>query len=285
MLLGSAPAAADTPRTGTFITSFAQTTPLAAPQEVAARLGLPDPGSVAGITPSEESWHVYVPEEYDGTQPYGVLVWISPFESGELPTGWQHLLREHRLIYVAADRSGNAQDVVTRRVPLALTGLAGIQAAYRIDPARIYVGGFSGGGATASHVAAAYADMFTGGLFVSGSHGIGTAQMAAPTPDHLRLMQSRGRYVFTVGSEEIDNQILISRAVDAFRALCVLRLDYIHIANGGHANLESRVLLRALKYLDDPSAPSASDQSDCEQALEKRRAGNGVQAGTEPRAR
>src|SRR5690242_20371848 len=98
MLLGSVPAAADTPRTGTFVMSFAQTAPLAAPQEVAVRLGMPDPGAVPGITPSAESWHVYVPEDYDGSRSYGVLVWISPYESGELPAGWQHALKDHQLI-------------------------------------------------------------------------------------------------------------------------------------------------------------------------------------------
>lgn len=271
LVLASASALAEAPRTGAFTTSFVQATPLAAPQQVAARLDMGDPGPVPGITPSAESWHVYVPEDYDGSKAFGVLVWISPEDSGELPGGWQHALKDHRLIYVAADKSGNAADIVTRRVPLALTGLAGIQAAYKVDPARIYVGGFSGGGVTASHVAAGYADIFTGGLFVSTSHGIGTRDMPVPALDRYHAMQSRGRYVFTAGSEETDNQIMTTRAVDAFRALCVLRVQYLHVANAGHANLDSRLLLRALKYLDAPSDPSASDQSDCEQALKGRR--------------
>lgn len=267
LLLAAASAVADAPRTGKFLVSFSQFTPLADLHEVASRLGMGDRPVGQSLVPADESWHVYVPEDYDGTQPYGVLVWISPYESGELPAGWEHALKDHRLIYVAADKSGNAEDVLSRRVPLALTGLAGIQATYKVDPVRIYVGGFSGGGATASHVAAAYADLFTGGLFVSGGHGIGTAEMAAPAPDRLRLMRSRGRYVFTVGGEETDNQIMVTRAVDAFRALCVLRVKYLRVPNAGHGDLESRVLQQALKYLDAPAEPSAPDQSACAQAL------------------
>jgi len=232
-------------------------------------MGAPAPGQ--SITPSAETWHVFVPEDYSGSEPYGVLVWISPSDDGALPGGWQHALRDNKLIYVAADRSGNAQDVVTRRVPLALTGLAGIEAAYKVDASRVYVGGFSGGGVTASHVAAAYADVFTGGLFVSTSHGIGTLDMPVPPLDKFQAMRSRGRYVFTVGSEETDNQIMTTRAVDAFRSLCILRLEYLHIPNAGHANLDSRVFLRALKYLDTAPDPAKTDQSGCERDLSKRR--------------
>lgn len=279
------------PRTGAFTVSFTATTPLAGTHEVAGRLGMEDFGPGQTIVPSGESWHVYVPDDYTGSEPYGVLVWVSPSDSGELPSGWQHALRDHKLIFVAADKSGNTQDVVTRRVPLALTGLTGIEAAYKVEPARVYVGGFSGGGVTASHIASGYADVFAGGLFVSTSHGIGTIDMPVPAVDRFHAMQSRGRYVFTAGSEETDNQIMTTRAVDAFRSLCVLRVDYIRLPNAGHGNLDSRVLLRALKYLDAAPDPAAADQSACEQAMAVRRAAaiasvqEAIQAGDAGKAR
>ena len=292
MLLAStsAASAADAPRSGSFTVSFSQTTPLADGHEVSERLGMGSLPPGQTLIPADESWHVYVPEDYSGSAPYGVLVWVSPSDSGELPAGWQHVLKEYKLIYVAADESGNTQDVITRRVPLALTGLAGIEAAYQVDATRIYVGGFSGGGVTASHIAAGYADVFTGGLFVSTSHGIGTTDMPVPALPRLQAMRTRGRYVFTAGMEETDNQIMTTRAVDAFRALCVLRVEYIHIPNAGHGNLDSRVLVRALKYLDAPADPSQADESGCRQALARRRADAvsaihaAVQAGDRPKA-
>ena len=271
LLLATSPAMADAPRTGAFTASFSGTTSLADQHEVASRLGMGERAAGQTIEPASESWHVYVPEDYTGAEAYGVLVWISPSDSGGLPSGWEYALREHKLIYVAADKSGNAQDVVTRRVPLALTGLAGIEAAYTVDQAHLYVGGFSGGGVTASHVAAAYADVFTGGLFVSTSHGIGTADMPVPALGSYHAMLSRGRYVFTAGSEETENQIMTTRAVDAFRAHCILRVKYVRIPNAGHGNLGSRTFQQALKYLDAPTEPGASDQAACERALDRRR--------------
>ncbi|MGE5626296.1 MAG: hypothetical protein ACM3ZT_12195, partial [Bacillota bacterium] len=247
-------------------------TPWADVHEVAARLGKGDRPAGQSITPSQEIWQVYVPPDYDPDSGYGVLVWISPSDSGAIPYGWEYALRDHKLIYVAAYKSGNDQDVVTRRVPLALTALASIEAGYKIDPNRVYVGGFSGGGVTASHMAAGYADLFTGGLFVSVSHGIGTPSMPVPALPLYADMKSRGRYVFTAGTEEAEYQIATTRAVDAFHALCVLRTEYIHIPNAVHANLEPRIFSRALTFLDEPKTPGAEEQADCAKSLEARRA-------------
>lgn len=293
-------AAADAPRTGSFATSFTESTPLAEQREVAQRLlhrivyeqqlaagTLPAGRS---IDPTKESWHVYVPESYKGDEPYGVLVWVAPYDTGEMFFGWQGVLNDHKLIYVAADRSGNDQGVIDRRVPLALTGLANIMALYKVDPARVYIGGFSGGGVVASRIAAAYADVFTGGLFVSTSDGIGSTDTPVPPLDRYQLMQSRGRYVFTSGNEETTNQVMNERSVDQYKSLCVLRVNYIHIPNATHGDLEPRIFARALKYLDNPPAVDAGDQKDCGQKLAARRADaigavkQAIQAGDEAKA-
>ncbi|HSC47695.1 MAG TPA: hypothetical protein VLG68_06395 [Gammaproteobacteria bacterium] len=270
------------PRTGAFTMSFTQTTSLADGDEIAHRMlhriVYEDRRSnhevLAGqsIDPTKESWQVYVPESYTGAEAYGVLVWVSPFDSGRLPDGWRNGLEDHKLIYVGADRSGNGQGVMDRRVPLALTGLANIEAAYKVDSARIYIGGFSGGGVTASRIAAAYADVFTGGLYVSTSEGIGTEDVPVPSSDRYVLMQTRNRYAFTSGDEEGTNKIMNTRAEDAYRGLCVLRLEFIHIPNATHANLEPRYFSRALKFLDEPKPVDPADQADCEKQRDGRRA-------------
>lgn len=274
-------ARADAPRTGAYITSFTQTTPLAEQREVAERMlhrivyeeDLAAGSLPAGqsVDPAKESWHVYVPEGYTGKEPYGVLVWVAPYDSGEIPYGWQGQLSDHKLIYVAADKSGNDQGVMDRRVPLALTGLVNIMAQYDVDKSRVYVGGFSGGGVTASRIAADYADVFTGGLFVSTSEGIGSENTPVPPLERYTGMKEHGRYVFTIGTEETNNQVMTGRAVDQYRSLCVLRVQFIHIPNRGHSDLEPRIFARALKYLDDPPAVDPADQAECDKELEARR--------------
>ncbi|HEX4300550.1 MAG TPA: PHB depolymerase family esterase, partial [Gammaproteobacteria bacterium] len=176
------------------------------------------------------------------------------------------------LIYIGADKSGNVESLVERRVPLALTGLVNIEAMYKIDPARVYIAGFSGGGVTASRMAVAYADIFTGGLFVSTSDGIGSPDAPVPPLERFSLMRSRGRYVFTSGDEETGNLIANVRAVGEYRSLCVPRVDFIHIPNATHANIDSRVFAHAVTYLDTPPALDPAAQADCEKKLADRRA-------------
>ena len=272
---------AEVPRTGEFGTSFTQTTPLADGAEVLSRLlhplvyaewqaaGRIKPGQT--IDPTQETWQVYVPSEYDGSQAYGVLVWVSWGPDGRMEGNWRREFRKHKLIYIGADRSGNHDSVPGRRVPLALTGLINIEAQYKIDPDRVYIAGFSGGGVTASRIAAAYSDVFTGGLFVSTSEGIGSGDTPVPPLERFQLMQSRGRYVFTSGDEETSNLVINGRAVGQYRALCVPRVAYIHIPNASHRDIDSRVFEHAMTYLDTPPAVDPVAQSDCEKGLAGRR--------------
>ncbi len=214
------------------------------------------------VNPQNETWVLYIPPQYDGTKAYGVLVWISPGDDASLPYGWQGALDSHKIIYIAAERSGNEQPVYDRRVPLALTGYSYVLDHYRIDKNRVYVGGFSGGGVVASHIAPAFADIFSGGLFVSTADGINTEpsndvnedRIPVPMKDKLSMMRSQGRYIFTVGADDPINATLVLRAFDSYRALCVSRIKFLEIPHAGHENLSRRWLDYSLNYLDSPKA-------------------------------
>lgn len=282
LLLVSVPAAADTPRTGAYQTSFDQATPLAGGVEIFKRMLHPlayeqklaeyHPPVGQVIDPAREHWQVYVPEDYDGGTPYGVLVWVAPWDALGIPSGWQSILKAHHLIFVAAGDSGNDQSVPMRRVPLALTGLVNIEAHYKTDPARLYIAGFSGGGVTASVIAAAYSDVFTGGMFVSTSYGLGTDDEPVPPLDRFELMQQRGRYVFLVGTEDPINEGMTNQASSAYVDHCVLRVRRISMLNQGHRDVDPRYLANALNYLDSPPDVKPEAQAACEQKLQARRA-------------
>ncbi len=277
----AAPVTVGPAKTGQFVTSFTLTTPLADATEVAKRLlhrivfeNELKAGNIGGgqtVDPTQETWQVYVPEDYDGSQAYGVLVYVDPGPVAWVPYGWQGELKAHKLIYVAANKSGNTQSVNGRRIPLALTGLANIEARYRIDPARVYVAGFSGGGVTASRIAAAYSDIFTGAIFISTSDGLGSEQVPVPPKQRYELMKTRNRYVFTNGTEETNNQIMNGRTIGQYKGLCVLHVYRIEIPNIIHDDLPPRPFARALKYLDAPDQVDPADQAACEQKLAERR--------------
>jgi hypothetical protein len=221
------------------------------------------------IDPTKELWVLHVPGGYDGSTAYGLLVWIPPGDDARIPAGWTGILESRHIIYIAAEQSGNSQSVYARREPLALTGYAYVLGHYRIDSDRVYVGGFSGGGVVASHIAPAYADIFAGGLFVSTSDGIdiapsnGVADDRVPPPayDGLALMRSRGRYIFTVGADDSINALITQRAFASYRTLCIPRIKLLQIAKAAHENLSARWLEYSLNYLD--SAKPSGDPQAC----------------------
>ncbi len=281
LLLGSGSAFADAPRTGAYQTTFDQTTPLAGGVEIFKRMLHPMayeretakylPPEEQVIDPTKEHWQVYVPEDYDGSTPYGVLVWVAPWDVLGIPSGWQSILKAHHLIFVSAGNSGNDQSVPMRRIPLALTGLVNIEVRYKTDPARLYAGGFSGGGITASVMAAAYADVFTGGMFVSDADGLGTDNEPVPPLDRFKLMQGRGRYVFLVGTEDPINEGVINAGSSAYVDHCVLRVRKLSMLNEGHRDVDARYLASALNYLDSAPDVKPETQSACEQKLQARK--------------
>ena len=119
----------------------------------------------------DERFTVYVPATPPPPAGYGLLVFVPPWDDARLPDGWSSILDARGIVFVTAAQSGNEQGVVNRRAPLALLAEENTVRRYRIDPARIYVGGFSGGSRVAMRLALAYPDIFTGASGKTGSHG------------------------------------------------------------------------------------------------------------------
>src|SRR5258708_17468696 len=93
---------------------------------------------------AQERFTVYVPSHLP-TQGYGLLVFVPPWENAMLPRGWAAILDRRGVIFVSAANSGNAANILDRRDPLALLAAHNIMQRFRVDPERIYIGGFSGG--------------------------------------------------------------------------------------------------------------------------------------------
>jgi hypothetical protein len=150
----------------------------------------------AVIAPDEPiTWEVYVPEHYDAERPHGLMVYISPTQSGEMPRGWDRVMNEYKLIWVAANKSGNSE-IVARRALLAQISPMLIGRDYNIDRERIYITGLSGGGKMASMVASEHANLFKGAIFNCGVEFWNRA-----TPRHIDLLR-KNHYVFVTGTHD-----------------------------------------------------------------------------------
>lgn len=225
---------------------------------------------VAGqtIAANAERYDLFVPDlPADGR--YGLVVFVSPFDGFALPQGWARVLSREGLLLVSARASGNDQDMLERRVPLALNGYGYAIRHFQIDPERVYIAGFSGGGRTAQLVGVAYPDIFRGILTFSGSDPFGETAVAPPPRELMRLLQARTRIVQATGTADEVNIAIDGRTRRSMAALCVANVRHVDQARLGHGLPRGDGLSRALKALQAPPHTDA-DGAACATALQAR---------------
>jgi hypothetical protein len=142
------------PRKGAFVATFAGPSPT--PGHFSSHVAY-------NLVPSNERFYVYVPTGYTGSEAYGLIVFTYADAVAGLPAGWQAVLDVRKYIFVAAENAGNDQPY-GRRLGLAVMGALEMMKTYRVDPARVYAAGFSGGARMSGLLAFYQSDLFRGTL-------------------------------------------------------------------------------------------------------------------------
>ena len=187
-------------------------------------------------------WEVVVPEA-QREAPSGLLVYISPTDTGTIPRTWRRLLDSHNLIWIGANASGNSRPVV-QRVAYAVMAVPLLEERYDVNSDRIYLAGFSGGARVAGLAIAAYPHLFDGAIYIGGAE---MWQQDRPPPDMARMAQNR--FVFLVGSED-GNRAVARQVHSAYAAAGVERLDMMVVRRMGHVLPDARKMHDALGFLD-----------------------------------
>jgi len=202
------------------------------------------------IIPPDEpiTWEIYVPDSYRPDNPAGLVVYISPTPSGEIPRGWKSVMDQRNMIWIAANRSGN-RVVVPRRVVFAIVAptLAGKH--YQIDRERIYLSGLSGGGKMASMVATDHAHLFKGAVY-----NCGVDFWDKHPPRRFELIK-QNHYVFVTGT--LDQALEPTKKVyKQYRSAGVENSKLMVIHDMTHRNPGSYDFDEALQYLDSRLKPA-----------------------------
>lgn len=215
----------------------------------------------------EERYSVYVPLDYTEDNSYGLLVWISAGEHGNMPMGWDKLMDKYKLIWLGAHRSGNKHSVPGRRMALALDAVHNIRGMYNIDPNRIYVSGISGGGRVASILAIHYPDIFSGGIFIVGVEYWGAIEVTGkpgqfykpipkPQPKYLTISKEQGRYVLLTGDNDF-NRVQTHDYYEKGYNKSLKHVLYIQIPGMGHELPPPEWYEKAIIFLDTANATSS----------------------------
>jgi dienelactone hydrolase len=201
---------------------------------------------------------------------YGLIVFVPPWDDAKLPPGWAAVLDRAGYIYASAADSGNKQEVLTRRVPLALIAAGEVLERYEIDPARVYVGGFSGGSRTALRIALAYPDVFRGALLDAGSDPIGLPPDILPPADLFSRFQSSTRVVFVTGTLDLAARASDASSSDSMSRFCVFNVRTIGVPDTGHAVAPPAKLSEALDSLQHDRLVDQGRLDACRAKLDSR---------------
>ncbi|HLI65771.1 MAG TPA: PHB depolymerase family esterase [Caulobacteraceae bacterium] len=219
------------------------------------------------VDPTRERFTLVVPP----TAPekgYGLIVFVSPLAEAEPPPGWAAVLARRGMIFTAAERSGNDQQVVGRREPLAILAAVNAMRRYPVDPARVYIGGISGGARVAMKLALAYPDLFKGALLNAGSDPIGELGTPIPPRSLFEAFQAGSRLVYVTGTADEAAQADDAASQRSMKAFCVFDVAVQPMAGAGHEAASPAQLDRALATLDAPAQGDAGKLAACRQGLD-----------------
>lgn len=223
------------PKTGSFTLT----------QSLVDMLGAERAHDYNGVINTDEAieWEVFVPEQYDPDNPPGLLVFISPGNSGRIPRGWSKVARTRNLIWVAANHSGNKVQVA-RRIGFAILAAGVVDERYEIDASRIYLSGFSGGARVSGLVASYYPQLFRGAIFAGGAELWEPGQATT----NITAMQSN-RYVFLFGSEDFNRESsMLVRS--QYKKAGIVQTQVKIMRRVGHEIPNARYMMTSIDFLD-----------------------------------
>lgn len=252
--------------------------PLQARRTRQALAGNPNAMQASPIDPGQQRFALYVPPPPAPPGGYALLVFVPPWEDARVPQAWLPALNRTHTILVTAAGSGNDANVLNRRDPLALLAAHGVMQRYPVNPARVYVGGFSGGSRVALRLALGYPDLFRGALLDAGSDPIGSAEVPLPPAGLLRQFQQASRLAFLTGDDDMERQAQLARASESLKHWCAFNTHSITLLYTPHALANAAAVAQALTWLRQPTTPDTTRMAACRAANQAQLAAQLAQA-------
>jgi pimeloyl-ACP methyl ester carboxylesterase len=241
--------------------------PLAAAQIPAALSRAGTRLSDQPVSLADEHFIVYVPAR-EPAQGYGALVFVPPWNESVLPAGWVPVLDQFGLIFVSAARSGNDQSVLGRRYPLAVLAEYNIAKQRHLDPARIYIAGFSGGSRVALRLALAYPDIFRGAILNASSDPIGDEKAPIPPKDLFLRFQQFMHLVYVTGDRDLVPKINDRTSMRSMHNWCVFNVDSHMEIGMTHDTMSASALTRAIEFLSSPVETDEDRLAECRAGID-----------------
>ena len=282
------------PKTGIFTIELTEKSPFADPKQIAARMHLREGIEVPEYDLADHTFQMVVPETYDGSEAYGLLVFIHPNNEVSLEQFFgrtiKDVLAKHKIIWVSYSDAGNPV-MPNIRLGLALDAVHNVSKRYRIDEQRVYVSGLSGGGRMTCMAGIYYPEVFTGCIPIVGTLYFRDAKLPEdpelraqirpepkdentvwpralhePGAKKLREMKAKQRWVLLAGEEDYNMPQMRAHFEQGFEQDQFEHAHYLEVPGMGHAYPDAQWFEKAIVLLDQPlkvamDLPPADEQT------------------------
>lgn len=295
-------AESELPKTGVYTTTFNQRSPLSKPEAMAEVTRWPDE-KIKDYALTDHTFQMVVPKDYDGSESFGMLVFIHPNNTINTDRFYGKVIRDvlakHKLIWVSYNNAGN--DVLPNiRLGLALDAVHNVADQFRIDESRIYVSGLSGGGRMSCMAGIYYPQVFTGAIPIVGTlyfrdvklpedpvlrelikpeppEGVGVwpRGLLKPSASSLRRMKKEQRWVLLAGETDYNMPQMRAHFEQGFQRDGFELAHYLEVEGMGHTYPDAKSYDKALGLLENggqgQGARDADSSDERAQRIAKRR--------------
>lgn len=192
---------------------------------------------------------------------WGLYLHVSPADTGYLPPGWAAVLAREKLIGISPHGIGNDADVLLR-TRVALDAMAAARREFNLDEERVFVGGFSGGGAVAARLVVEFPEFFRGAIVACKALPLRDVPAAGgfypgeytnvPDATWDTLRGFGRRWYFGTGTKDFNHASVTAQA-PVWRALA-LEIETEVVPDLDHRDLPAASLKKALAFLQAPPA-------------------------------
>ena len=193
----------------------------------------------------------------------GLVVYI-PSKDGlpPVPDGWTDVLDAHHLAFAGVAGAGNGQ-LVSRRGGLAVATAGRVMALHKVDPARVYVAGLSGGARVAGLVGFYQPDLFRGTVQCCGADYWRQVPHADPATQRqvgpVLLVDGaegaraklRVRFALITGDRDF-NRALVSETFHGGFEPDHFTAKLFDVPGMGHRNADGPTFAAAIAFLEQP---------------------------------
>jgi len=196
---------------------------------------------------------VYVPRDYDGGKPFGLLVSMTNAQSSSrYPRAFEKTLDRHHIIWVGFDPyNGLANTNANPAFCLAI--VHNMLGYFSIDRSRIYIGGFSLGGQLTERVVRATPGVFKGMIYININYNTGmTIDLDSKWNDRASLYHSRQNVPMVIVEGDYDyNRREAYKSYDTLLSAGYRNIHFVQEPMIGHRLISAASFEKAVSLLEN----------------------------------